>query len=72
MIKAVKRGATLTRSVARGLWSDEGSLGQKAVRGEGTSRGTVAHGQAAVPESLECWLWPLLLWRLAGPCWRPS
>ncbi len=33
MIKAVKRGATLTRSVARGLWSDGGSLGQKAVRG---------------------------------------
>lgn len=53
MIKAVKRGAALTRSVASGLWSEGESLGQKAVRAGGTLGGRVTQEQAAFAESLE-------------------
>lgn len=61
MIKAVKRGAALTRAAAHGLRSEGGSLGQKAVRTGGTSGGRVTQEQAAFAESLECWFWPFLL-----------
>jgi len=71
VIKAVKRGAALTRSVAHGLWSDRGSLGQKAVRAGGTSGGRVTQEQPALGESLECWVWPFLLTSVRrGRDWR--